>query len=176
MKFISTPLLDAFLIQAKAKEDHRGQFSRIFCVDEFKKYNLETQYVQSNISLTKNKGTIRGLHFQRNPYEEVKLVRCIKGSIYDVIIDVRKNSETYLESFGAELTEENGLSMYVRKGFAHGFQALSSDATTHYMVSTKYEPNFEGGYRYNDPGLDIKWPHEVTDVSEKDIKWPLISQ
>ena len=114
------------------------------------------------------------MHFQREPHAEVKLVRCIKGAIYDVIVDMREGSPTQLRWFGAELSEENGLTMYVPKGFAHGYQALSDGATAFYMVSSFYAPEFEGGLRFDDPKLSIRWPRDVSDLSDKDAKWPLL--
>jgi dTDP-4-dehydrorhamnose 3,5-epimerase len=149
-------------------------FARAFCAQEFAAEGLETLFVQANISTNTLAGTVRGMHFQREPHAEVKLVRCIKGSIYDVVIDMRKGSETYLRRFGAELSEDNGLMMYVPKGFAHGYQALTDGATTFYMVSAFYAPASEGGLRFDDPRLSIEWPRIVSDVSDKDAKWPLL--
>ena len=114
------------------------------------------------------------MHYQHEPHAEVKLVRCVKGSIYDVIVDLRKDSPTYLQWFGTELSEENGVMIYVPKGFAHGYQSLSEGATALYMVSTNYFPDSEDGLRFNDPKLSIKWPLAVVSVSDKDAKWPLL--
>ena len=128
-------------------------FARAFCAQEFAAHGLETSFVQSNISTNARAGTVRGMHFQREPHAEVKLVRCIKGAIYDVIVDMREGSQTYLRWFGAELSDDNGLMMYVPKGFAHGYQALSDGATAFYMVSAFYAPQSEGGLRFDDPKL-----------------------
>ena len=149
-------------------------FARAFCAQEFAAKGLEATFVQANISTTAIAGTVRGMHFQREPHAEVKLVRCIKGSIYDVIVDMQEGSQTYLRWFGAELSAENGLAMYVPKGFAHGFQALTDEATVFYMVSACYAPKSEGGLRNDDPKLSITWPRVVTELSEKDAKWPLL--
>ena len=154
--------------------DERGLFARAFCAREFAAQGLETSYVQANISTNARAGTVRGLHFQRAPHAEVKLVRCVKGAIYDVIVDMREGSQTYRRSFGAELSDENGLMMYVPKGFAHGYQALADSASVFYMVSAFYAPQAEGGLRFDDPKLAIKWPRAVSDVSDKDARWPLL--
>lgn len=174
MRFTSTPLIGAFLVDLERREDARGMFARTFCAQEFSAYDLETSYVQTNISTNTRAGTVRGLHFQREPHAEVKLVRCVKGAIYDVIVDMRKTSQTYLRWFGTELSEENGLMMYVPKDFAHGYQTLSDGATAFYMVSAFYTPQTEGGLRFDDPRLSIKWPQTVSDISDKDSKWPLL--
>lgn len=175
MIFNPTPLQGSFVVEIEPKMDERGVFFRAFCAKEFKLMNLETAFVQANISTNVKAGTVRGLHFQRAPHEEVKLVRCIRGAIYDVIVDLRAQSPTYMQWYGAELSEKNGLMMYVPKGFAHGYQALCDDAVVHYMVSSYYAPEFEGGRRFNDPKLSIKWPHPVTAVSDKDYRWPLLT-
>jgi dTDP-4-dehydrorhamnose 3,5-epimerase len=149
-------------------------FARAFCAQEFSAQGLETAFVQANISTTARAGTVRGMHFQREPHAEVKLVRCVKGAIYDVIVDMREGSQTYLRWFGAELSDDNGLAMYVPKGFAHGYQALTDSATAFYMVSAYYAPQAESGLRCDDPRLAIAWPRAVSDLSDKDAKWPLL--
>ncbi len=174
MRFTPTSLAGAYLIHLDPRKDERGMFARAFCAQEFGAQGLETTYVQANISTNARAGTVRGLHFQRAPHAEVKLVRCVKGALYDVIVDMREGSETFLRWFGAELTDDNGLTMYVPKGFAHGYQALSDGATAFYMVSAAYAPKAEGGLRYDDPKLAIAWPRAVSDVSDKDATWPLL--
>ena len=174
MRFETIPLAGAYLIHLDPRVDERGAFARAFCVQEFAAHGLETEFVQANISTNVHAGTVRGMHSQRPPHAEVKLVRCTKGVIYDVIVDIREGSESYLRWFGAELSEANGLTMYVPKGFAHGYQALSDGATTFYMVSSYYAPGSEGGLRFDDPRLGITWPRGVTDISDKDAKWPLL--
>lgn len=164
VRFAPIPLAGSYLVRLDPHVDRRGMFARAFCANEFAAQGLETNYVQSNISHNVKAGILRGLHYQRGPHAEVKLVRCIKGAIYDVIVDMRETSDTYLGWFGAELSDKNGLMMYVPKGFAHGYQALSDDATAFYMVSAFYAPEAEGGLRYNDPRLAIVWPRSVTDI------------
>ncbi|HZQ14632.1 MAG TPA: dTDP-4-dehydrorhamnose 3,5-epimerase [Pseudolabrys sp.] len=174
MRFAPTALAGAYLIHLEPRVDERGLFARAFCAREFADHGLEPNYVQANISTNTRVGTVRGLHFQRAPHAEVKLVRCVKGAVYDVIVDVRENSKTYRRWFGAELSDANGLTMYVPQGFAHGYQALSDGATVFYMVSAFYAPQAEGGLRFDDPKLAIEWPLAVAEVSEKDAKWPLL--
>lgn len=160
------------VIELKKLEDDRGFFSRLFCSSEFQKLGLESKIVQVNDSYSKERGTLRGMHYQIAPKEETKIVRCIRGSIYDVIIDLRKSSETYMKSFGAPLTEENRHMMYVPKGFAHGFLTLEPDTEVIYLVSESYSKEHEKGIRWNDPAFDIKWPFTPTVISEKDKQHP----
>jgi dTDP-4-dehydrorhamnose 3,5-epimerase len=174
MRFEQTPLAGSYLVHLDPRVDARGTFARAFCAQEFAAQGLETSFVQANISSNARAGTVRGMHFQRAPHAEVKLVRCTRGAIYDVIVDMREGSKTYLDWFGAELSEENGLMMYVPKGFAHGYQALSDGATAFYMVSSFYAPDSEGGLRFDDPRLSIKWPRAISEQSDKDAKWPLL--
>lgn len=174
MRFTPTPLAGTCLIDFDARIDARGMFARAFCVQEFAAQGLETSFVQSNISTNTQAGTVRGLHFQRAPHAEVKLVRCVKGAVYDIVVDMREDSSTYLRWFGTELSDRNGTMMYVPKGFAHGYQALTDGATAFYMVSACYAPQAEGGLRYDDPKLAIKWPRAVSEISDKDAGWPLL--
>jgi dTDP-4-dehydrorhamnose 3,5-epimerase len=174
MRFEPTPLSGAYLVHLDPRVDPRGTFARAFCAQEFAAHGLETSFVQANISSNVHAGTVRGMHFQREPHAEVKLVRCVKGAIYDVIVDMREGSLTQLRSFGAELSEDNGLMLYVPKGFAHGYQTLTDGATAFYMVSSFYAPDVEGGLRFNDPKLSIQWPRNVSDTSDKDATWPLL--
>jgi len=170
MIFKPLPLEGAYLIQLEKISDERGFFARSFCKEEFKKEGLETDWVQSNNSFSRLKGTLRGLHFQRPPQSEVKLVHCIKGSIWDVIVDIRKGSKTYGDWVGAELNEENRDMMYVPKGFAHGFISLSEDSEILYTVSARYHPELEGTLRWDDPFHGIEWPIQPLILSEKDLK------
>ena len=174
MRFSPTPLAGAYLIHLDPRLDARGLFARAFCAQEFAAQGLETSYVQANISANTHAGTVRGLHFQRAPHAEVKLVRCVKGALYDVIVDMREDSATFLRWFCADLSDDNGLMMYVPKGFAHGYQALSDGATAFYTVSAYYAPQAEGGLRYDDPKLAIAWPRTVSGISDKDAVWPLL--
>lgn len=174
MRFAPTALAGAYLVHLEPRLDERGLFARAFCAQEFGAHGLEPNYVQANISTNTRAGTVRGLHFQHPPHAEVKLVRCVKGAVYDVIVDLRENSKTYRRWFGAELSDANGVTMYVPQGFAHGYQALSDGATVFYLVSAFYAPQAEGGLRFDDPKLAIEWPLAVAEVSDKDAKWPLL--
>lgn len=176
MLFHETPLRGAFLVGLERRQDERGHFARAFCAREFAEHGLETAFVQANLSMNAKAGIVRGMHFQRAPHEEVKLVRCVVGALYDVIVDLREDSPTYLKWFGAELSQDNGQMMYVPRGFAHGYQSLTDGATAHYMVSAFYAPSSEGGVRHDDPAIDIAWPVPVTDISTKDRTWPLVER
>ncbi len=168
MIFKETSLQGAYLIDLDKREDERGFFARYYCQDEFIENNLEANWKQVNNSLSIEKGTLRGLHFQQAPYSEVKLVRCVKGSIWDVIVDVRINSLTYGKSFAAELNAENRTMMYVPKGFAHGFISLEENSEILYLVSEAYNPKFERTLKWDDPFHDVKWPISPIVISEKD--------
>jgi dTDP-4-dehydrorhamnose 3,5-epimerase len=172
MIFEPTPLSGAFTIALDRRGDHRGFFARFFCTEEFAAQGLETQFVQINNSLTQARATVRGMHYQLPPAAEVKVVRCIRGSLYDVILDLRPDSPTYLRSFGAELTAGNRLMMYVPRGFAHGFMTLEEDSEALYLVSHPYAPEAERGLRWDDPALSIAWPLPATELSAKDRSWP----
>lgn len=168
MKFRETNLKGSFLIDLEKKADDRGFFARYYCKNEFARHGLNTQWVQINNSLSKQKGTLRGLHFQYPPYAEVKLIRCLKGAIWDVIVDIRSGSPTYGEWYGAELNEENRTMMYAPKGFAHGFVSLSIHSEILYMVSSPYAPQAEGTLRWDDPFHGIEWPMIPEIISDKD--------
>jgi dTDP-4-dehydrorhamnose 3,5-epimerase len=174
MRFTPTSLAGAYLIQLEPRIDARGTFARAFCAREFAEQGLTSSFVQANISANVRAGTLRGLHFQHGPHSEVKLVQCVKGSVYDVVVDTRRESETYLQWTGVELSEGNGVMIYVPAGFAHGYQTLTDAANVLYLVSEFYTPELEGGLRYDDPKLEIKWPRAVSDISEKDGRWPLL--
>jgi dTDP-4-dehydrorhamnose 3,5-epimerase len=168
------PLSGAYLIQLEPRIDPRGTFARAFCAREFAAQGLKESFVQANLSTNLKAGTVRGLHFQHAPHGETKLVQCAKGSIYDVVVDIREESPTYLQWAGVELSDSNGMMIYVPAGFAHGYQTLSDAANVVYLVSEFYAPEAEGGLRYNDPKLAIKWPLAVSAISEKDGQWPLL--
>ena len=162
MIFEPTSLQGSYLVKLQPIQDERGFFVRTFCKKEFKDIGHDKEFVQMNQSYNKLKGTLRGLHFQLAPHQEIKLVRCIAGSVYDVIIDLRKGSETFLQWFGTELSVENHLMMYIPEGFAHGFQALTSDCHLIYHHSEYYVPGAESGLRFDDPELKIEWPLPLT--------------
>ena len=174
MIFNPAKLNGAFTIDVQPFEDKRGFFTRIFCEREFGEHNLVQHFVQANHSGTHGKGVIRGLHFQHAPFCEVKLVKCVQGAIFDVIVDVRAGSPTFLQWFGAELTAENKRMMYVPAGFAHGFQSLSDYSEITYMVSNFYNKESESGIRYNDAAVNVGWPLPVSLVSDKDQAIPLV--
>lgn len=173
MIFSETGLKGAFIIEPERIEDSRGFFARAWCMREFEAQRLNARLVQCNISFNRHKGTLRGMHFQEAPHEESKLVRCTKGSVYDVIIDLRPGSPTYMEWVGVELTESNRRMLYVPEGFAHGYQTLEPDTEVFYQVSEFYSPGAESGVRWNDPAFRIAWPEENNVVvSDKDGNWP----
>jgi dTDP-4-dehydrorhamnose 3,5-epimerase len=172
MIFTETKLKGAFIVEIKQLKDERGFFGRSWCRKEMEEHGLNGNVVQANTSLTLNKGTIRGMHYQKHPYEETKLMRCTKGAIYDVIIDLRKDSPTFKQWLGVELTEDNYKMLYVPEKFAHGFITLKDHSEVTYLVTQFYTPGAEAGIRYNDPGFNIQWPVPVEVVSEKDLSHP----
>ena len=172
MKLIDLPMKGAYLIDLEKREDERGFFARLYCKDEFEQHSLESNFVQANNSFSKHKGTLRGLHYQLSPMQETKLVRCIKGSFYDVIVDLRHDSSTFGQSYGAELSEKNRRMMYVPKGFAHGFLTLTDDSEVVYLVSQNYSKDLERGVRWNDPTFSIDWPFTPLIISERDQNHP----
>jgi dTDP-4-dehydrorhamnose 3,5-epimerase len=172
MIFEATNLKDAFVIDLEIRSDDRGGFARTFCAKEFEEHGLKPMVAQCNMSFNYKKGTLRGMHYQLSPAAETKLVRCTRGAIYDVIIDIRPDSPTYMQHFGIELTADNRKALYVPEMFAHGYQALTDDAEVVYQVGEFYSPGYEQGLRYDDPIFGIEWPIPVTVISEKDAKWP----
>ncbi len=172
MKFTKTTLQDAWLIEATPVEDNRGWFGRSYCAREFAEHQLETGYPQHNSGYSAKTGTVRGMHFQVDPHAEVKVVRAQWGAVYDVIIDMRPHSSTYLQWEGFELSFENRRQLYVPRGFAHGYQTLADHTIVGYLCSASYVPESNGGYRYDDPAFGIKWPLPVTEISAKDSAWP----
>ena len=168
-----TKLKRAFVIEPEKRTDERGFFARVWCRREFEAHGLAKNIVQSNVSVSKKAGTLRGMHYQEAPFEETKLIRCTKGAICDVIIDLRPTSSTYTQWIAEELTEDNYRMLYVPEGFAHGFQSLTDNVEVFYHVSQFYTPESERGIRWNDPLFGIQWP-EVTSriISEKDRNWP----
>ena len=176
MKFIETNLKGAYVLELEKREDSRGFFARSFCQREFTDHGLKPVIAQSNVAFNVGKGTLRGMHFQYPPAPETKLVRCTRGAILDIIVDLRPESETYLKHFGVELSEENGRSLYVPERFAHGYQVLRDNTETTYQVGEFYAPETEGGLLYNDPQLGLEWPLEITTMSDKDTMWKPLSE
>lgn len=173
MIFTKTKLKDAFLIDLEPRQDPRGFFARTFCTKEFEAQGLKPTIAQCNLSFNYKKGTLRGMHYQTTPAAEVKLARCTHGAIYDVIIDMRSESPTYLSYFGVELTAENRRALYIPEMFAHGYQTLTDEAEIAYQMSEFYAPEYQCGLRYNDPAFGIEWPLPVCEISDKDASWPL---
>jgi dTDP-4-dehydrorhamnose 3,5-epimerase len=174
MIFRETRLKGAFVVELEPRGDERGFFARAFCRKEFEAHGLEPTIAQANISFNYRRGTVRGLHFQFPPAAETKFVRCSRGAIVDVIVDLRPESPTYLQHVAVELTAANRRGLYVPQRFAHGYQVLEDDTETTYQVGEFYTPAAEGGLRYSDPRLAIEWPLPVTDMSPKDREWRLL--
>jgi dTDP-4-dehydrorhamnose 3,5-epimerase len=174
VKFLPTPLEGAFVLDLEPHRDDRGVFARAFCVDEFAEHGLNPTVAQANLSRNPRSGTLRGMHYQVPPATEAKLIRCVRGALYDVIVDWRDDSPTRGQWFGVELSEENGRALYVPEMFAHGFQTLTDDTTAYYLVSESYTPGTERGLRHDDPALGITWPLPVSLISDKDASWPLL--
>jgi dTDP-4-dehydrorhamnose 3,5-epimerase len=171
--FTETDLENAFVVDLERREDERGFFARAWCADEFADAGLSTRVVQCNVSFNRHRGTLRGMHYQVPPHAEAKLVRCTRGAIYDVIIDLRPESPTYKRWAGFELSAENGRALYVPEGFAHGYQTLTDEVEAFYQVSEFYAPGAERGVRWNDPAFGIEWPLPDDPImSEKDKTWP----
>ena len=168
MKFIETKLGGAFVIEVEKIDDHRGSFFRFFCKDDFKELNHSKEFIQFNHSVNTLKGTLRGMHYQHPTYSEVKLIMCNKGRVYDVLIDLRKNSPTFLNWISVELSAEKSNMVYVPEGIAHGFQTLEDASELLYYHTSTYKPEAEGGIRYDDDKVNIKWPIEVTNISDRD--------
>ncbi len=171
MLFQETILAGAWIIELEPVSDHRGFFTRTFCTDEYARHGLETSFLQHSLSGSLTRGTVRGMHFQRPPHEEVKVVTCIKGEVWDVILDLRPDSPTFCRWAGFKLTAENRRRIYIPKGFAHGFQTLSDDAEVSYLISTPYRPESASGVRYDDPAFAIRWPLPVAAISDRDRGW-----
>lgn len=172
MKTTPTPLKGVYLIDLEKRGDERGFFARTFCSQEFEKFGLESTFVQANDSLSVEKGTLRGMHYQLPPYAEAKLVRCIRGSLHDVVLDLRENSPTFGQSFGHLLTAENRTMMYVPPGCAHGFLTMEPNSEVLYLVSNPYAPDYERGVRWDDPAFNIDWPDTPSVISERDRSHP----
>ncbi len=172
MIFTETVLPGAFVIEIEKRGDDRGFFARVFCEREFAEHDLVSGFVQVNNSLSADRGTLRGMHYQLAPKAETKLVRCIRGSLYDLILDLRRDSPTFGESFGVELSAENRRMLYVPKGFAHGFVTLTADTEAFYFVDEVYAPEMERGVRYDDPRFALAWPLEPIVISDKDREHP----
>jgi len=174
MIFNATPLAGAYVIDLQPFSDERGWFVRYYCKNEFQEIGHTREWVQMNQSVSYIRGTLRGMHFQYPPFRETKLVRCIAGAVYDVIVDLRQHSASFLQWYGVELSAGNQRMLYIPEGFAHGFQTLEGDSALLYHHTEFYTPGSEGGLRFDDPALAIRWPIAVTVISERDAGHPLI--
>lgn len=164
-----------FSVERLQRVDSRGSFTRLFCDEELSSIGWRSSIKQINMTKTNNRGTLRGLHYQNQPHSEIKIVSCLKGAIWDVVVDLRKDSDTFLQWHSEILNEENQLSLYIPQGFAHGFQTLTPDAEVLYFHSASYNANAEAGLRYDDPILNVNWPMEVTEISTRDLNHPSLS-
>jgi dTDP-4-dehydrorhamnose 3,5-epimerase len=174
--FTETKLQGAFVIDIDRREDDRGFFARTFCQHEFEEHGLKPVIAQANLAFNRRKGTLRGMHFQYPPAPETKLVRCTRGAILDIIVDLRPESPTYLDHVAVELSADNCRALYVPERFAHGYQVLEDVTETTYQVGEFYTPGAEGGLRFDDPALGLTWPLPVSEISEKDAAWPLLAE
>ena len=173
MNLLQTTLKGAFLIELEKMNDERGFFARSWSQKDFDAFNIDSRMVESNVSFNLKKGTLRGMHFQRQPNAQTKLVRCTRGAVYDVIIDLRESSETFKNWYGVELSAENHLGLYIPEGFAHGFQTLEDRSEVFYQMSSSYAPESAGGVRWNDPAFNIQWPATVERILNlRDQQYP----
>jgi dTDP-4-dehydrorhamnose 3,5-epimerase len=175
MIFTETNLKGSYIIDVEPRTDSRGFFARAFCQKEFEAYHLKPVIAQANIAFNHRKGTLRGMHFQLPPAAETKVVRCNRGAILDIIVDLRPESPTYLQHIAVELNEDNHRALYVPERFAHGYQVLQDKTETSYQVGEFYTPGSEGGLLFNDPRLGLSWPLPVSVISDKDQAWPLLA-
>lgn len=176
MRFHETELSDAWLVEPDPIEDERGFFARTFCAREFENHGLASRFVQHSLSRSHAQGTVRGLHYQRPPHQEVKVVACLRGAIWDVMVDLRADSPTFGRWQGFELSEANRLQVYIPKGFAHGLQTLTEGAEVRYLISDYHTPHAADGIRPDDPVLRITWPLPVSAISERDRNWPTFAE
>jgi dTDP-4-dehydrorhamnose 3,5-epimerase len=172
VRFTETPIAGAYIIDIEPLEDERGFFARNWCRQELEALGLNTGVAQCSTSYNKRRGTLRGMHYQIKPYAETKLVRCVRGSIYDVILDIRPSSPTYKEWFALELTSGNHRTLYIPEDLAHGFQTLEDDTEVYYQISEIYQPDYSRGIRWNDSAFKIRWPIEQQVMSERDLSFP----
>jgi dTDP-4-dehydrorhamnose 3,5-epimerase len=172
MRFDELPLAGAFLVEVEKLLDERGFFARTFCEEEFAAQGLIMHFSQASVSFNLRHGTVRGMHFSVGPHAETKIVRCTSGSIQDVIIDLRRESKTYLQVFSVELSAKNRKALYIPVGLAHGFQTLEAGAEVIYLIDVPYAVEAARGVRWNDPAFDIRWPLDISIISERDLQFP----
>ncbi|MCX6319808.1 MAG: dTDP-4-dehydrorhamnose 3,5-epimerase [Bacteroidetes bacterium] len=176
MTFTETPLAGSYIIDPVPFGDERGWFARTYCGNEFAALGLDKEWVQINHSFTRHAGTIRGMHYQLPPFAETKFIRCVAGAVYDVIVDIREGSPSFLQHTGVELSATNRKMIYVPEGFAHGFQALTDNAELIYHHSAFYTAGYEGGIRFDDPMIHLNWPLGITVMSDRDKNHPLLTE
>lgn len=176
MIFKETTIPGAYVIEPERITDHRGFFARVWCNKEFQQHGLNSELLQSNVGFSYRKGTVRGLHFQAFPHAEAKIVRCTRGAIFDVVVDLRPDSPTYKKWFGVELTGDNGKMIYVPEGLAQGYMTLEDCTEINYHTSQFFNAETASGVRFNDPAFDIEWPMAPAVISEQDCNWPLIKR
>ena len=176
MIFLPTTLEGSYLINPEPYQDSRGWFARFYCKKDFQQIGHEKEWVQLNHSATTKAGSLRGMHFQKAPHREIKMVKCIAGAVFDVIIDLRKNSKTFLQWFGTELSALNKTMLYIPEGFAHGFQCLTDSCELIYHHTEFYNPDAEGGIRYNEPLINIEWPLPISEISPRDESHPYLDE
>ncbi|MGH7042884.1 MAG: dTDP-4-dehydrorhamnose 3,5-epimerase family protein [Acetobacteraceae bacterium] len=174
MQFEATEIAGLIAVRLERHEDERGTFARLFCRDEFAAHGLVTTFVQQSLSVTRRAGTLRGMHFQQAPHAEVKYVRCVRGTIHDVIADLRPDSPTYRHTQALRLAAHDDLGLLIPAGCAHGFQTLEDDCEVLYQMDTAYQPDFADGCRFDDPAFGIAWPRPITVISAKDLAWPAL--
>lgn len=175
MQFIETPIAGSFLLEPELMADERGFFARTYCRDEFVAHGLNPGLVQCSISYNLRKGTVRGMHYQKAPYAEAKLVRCTSGVIFDIIADMRPDSPSFRQWYGVTLTARNRCGLYVPEGVAHGFQTLEDDTEVFYQMSEFYRADFSAGFCWNDPFFDIAWPEPISLISDRDMSYPRLA-
>jgi len=174
MKFIQTKLKELYIIEPEPFADERGLFFRTFCKKEYSTIGLKNEFVQINQSINYKKGTFRGLHYNSSPLGDDKLIRCISGKVFDIIVDLRKSSKTFLEYFTIELSPDNKKMLFVPSGFAHGFITLEDNSQLIYHHTSYYQPDYEDGIHFNDPKINLKLPIKIEVIAQKDLRWPLI--
>lgn len=176
MKFERTNFADLVIVHSQPHRDERGYFTRTFCEKEFAAAGLKAHFPQTSLSFSARAGTVRGMHFQKGPFAETKLVRCSKGAVFDVVVDLRKGEPTFRKWRGFELSAHNGTGLYVPEGFAHGFQTLTDETEVTYAITPAFVPGVADGVRWSDPAIDIRWPRPISVISERDCTWPLVSE
>src|SRR4030095_8831227 len=174
MRFAETPVAGAWLVEVEPRRDERGLFARVWCQDEFAKRGLRSDFVQCNVSFNVKAGTLRGMHYQAAPYPEIKLIQCVRGRVFDVLVDLRPGSPTFRRWYGVELSSENRTQLYVPEGCAHGYLTLEDNCEVQYPVTEFYHPECERGARWDDPAIGIQWPTRPTVISSKDQQWPAL--